>query len=154
MMHLPTRRAPPRAAPVSRALRAPACTLRCPRLAPRGCRPAPLVRGADRSAHPGHRHRHAALLYRRRQGRLQRRRAPGLRRHLHRPRNYNNHGDIEIALGNGDGTFQTPSVIPIPLNANGGEVDGGAILAKDFNGDGKSGSRRGDHQRHRPHLPG
>ncbi len=51
--------------------------------------------------------------------------------------NYNNYGQIEIALGNGNGTFATPAVIKIPLNASGGEVDGGAILAKDFNGDGK-----------------
>ena len=50
--------------------------------------------------------------------------------------NYNAYGQIEIALGNGDGTFGTPAVIKIPQTASGGEVDGSAILAKDFNGDG------------------
>ena len=51
--------------------------------------------------------------------------------------NNNNFGEIEITLGNGDGTFQTPTKINIPQTSTGGEVDGIAILAKDFNGDGK-----------------
>ena len=50
---------------------------------------------------------------------------------------YNGFGLIQITLGNGDGTFQTPTVIKIPQTATGGEIDGNCILAKDFNGDGK-----------------
>lgn len=49
----------------------------------------------------------------------------------------NVNGGIEVALGNGDGTFGTPTVLAIPNNTSGNEVDGGAILAKDFNGDGR-----------------
>ena len=51
--------------------------------------------------------------------------------------NSNNYGEIEITLGNGDGTFRTPTILQIPHVANGNEVDGVSILAKDFNGDGK-----------------
>ena len=51
--------------------------------------------------------------------------------------NYNNYGNLQITLGNGDGTFQPPIVLQIPHDANGNEVNGTSILAKDFNGDGK-----------------
>ena len=46
-------------------------------------------------------------------------------------------GHIQISLGNGDGTFQTSTSLTLPAKAGGGEVDGDAILARDFNGDGK-----------------